>query len=243
MKRIAVVLIPLLFFAVIPVFAQAPSAEPGAAVSRKILNNDYYVQSLRLTGLARHSYEAGDYDASTAYAEEAQRYARLSDEYVADHALGAAEARLRWAASAGVNAGSRYPQAYRAAEAAYAEAGANHAGQKYRETIAAANQVFEALSVVSAAVTGASGAAPLPARYTVRSWTGVRDCLWNIAGRPWVYGDPRQWRRLYNANKDRFPEPDNPNLVEPGMVLEIPSIRGETRQGAWSPGAAYPPLR
>jgi hypothetical protein len=83
----------------------------------------------------------------------------------------------------------------------------------------------------------------LPAQYTVQPWSTFRDCLWNIAGRPWIYGDPTQWRLLYNANKSRMPDPDNPNLIEPGMVLDIPSIRGEERQGLWDAEKTYPSLR
>jgi hypothetical protein len=83
----------------------------------------------------------------------------------------------------------------------------------------------------------------LPAQYTVRPWNTSRDCLWNIAGRPWVYGDSAQWRLLYNANKSKMPNPDNPDLIEPGMVLDIPSIRGEERQGLWDAEKTYPSLR
>jgi nucleoid-associated protein YgaU len=71
----------------------------------------------------------------------------------------------------------------------------------------------------------------LAAYYTVKLNTAVRDCLWRIAGYSYIYGDPQQWRRIYDANKDAFPEPDNPDLIHPGMLLRIPSIRGETRSG------------
>ncbi|MDR0496088.1 MAG: hypothetical protein LBH42_00580 [Treponema sp.] len=83
------------------------------------------------------------------------------------------------------------------------------------------------------------GVSPLPSQYTVRPWSSSRDCLWNIAGYPWVYGDPYQWRLLYNANRSKMPEPDNPNLIEPGMVLDVPSIMGEIRQGMWDPTKTY----
>jgi hypothetical protein len=84
---------------------------------------------------------------------------------------------------------------------------------------------------------------PLPAAYTVQPWTVSKDCFWNIAGLPWVYGDPRQWRLLYNANKTKLPNPDNPDILEPGTVLDIPSIKGELRQGAWDSAKTYEPLR
>ncbi|MCL2478909.1 MAG: hypothetical protein FWF22_05365 [Treponema sp.] len=84
---------------------------------------------------------------------------------------------------------------------------------------------------------------PLPAQYTVRPWADSKDCLWNIAGRPWAYNDPRQWRLLYNANKSKMPQADNPDLIHPGMVLDIPSINGETRSGMWVDGRSYSPLK
>jgi len=87
------------------------------------------------------------------------------------------------------------------------------------------------------------GPSPLPASYTVRAWSVSQDCFWNIAGRPWVYGNSRQWRTLYNANKAKLPDPNNPNLIEPGIILDIPSLKGEARQGAWDENATYTPLQ
>jgi len=83
----------------------------------------------------------------------------------------------------------------------------------------------------------------LPATYTVRPWAVSKDCFWNIAGFPWVYGNPYQWRLLYNANKSKLPNPNNPNVIEPGTVLDIPSIKGELREGAWESGRTYEPLK
>ena len=85
----------------------------------------------------------------------------------------------------------------------------------------------------------ASESYPLPAQYTVNNWNVSRDCLWNIAAQPWIYNDPRKWMILYNANKSKFPDPNNPNLIEPGMILDIPSISGEVRQGLWIEGRSY----
>jgi nucleoid-associated protein YgaU len=87
------------------------------------------------------------------------------------------------------------------------------------------------------------GTSPLPASYTIRSWGVSLDCFWNIAGRPWVYGNPHLWRVLYNANKAKLPDPNNPNLIEPGIVLDIPSLKGEVRQGTWDENKTYKPLQ
>ena len=141
------------------------------------LDNRYFQESQRLVALAEEAYERGDYEAAAAYAQEASRYAMLSDEYIARHA---------------------------AEEEAVAEA-----------------------------VVADEDRPTLPATFTVRSWANYRDCLWNIAALPEVYGDPRKWPVLFNANRHRMPNPNNPDLILPGMVLEIPSIDGEVREGAW----------
>ena len=35
-----------------------------------------------------------------------------------------------------------------------------------------------------------------------------------------LYGDARQWRRIYEANRDRIEDPD---LIQPGWKLKIPA--------------------
>ncbi|GHU47252.1 hypothetical protein FACS1894200_02310 [Spirochaetia bacterium] len=74
----------------------------------------------------------------------------------------------------------------------------------------------------------------LPAQYQVRPWAISLDCFWNIAGRDWAYGDPTKWRILYNANKTKLPDPNNPDLIEPGLILDIPRLNNEQRQGLWN---------
>jgi hypothetical protein len=218
------------------------------------------MESLRLTDLAQESYEFGDYDSSTRYAEEALRYAQLSDEYVAlqlkikeaDDAIATAKGRIDWAAQAG--AARTNPDEYESAEQAYGEAVACREEEAWDDAIAAAGRVVDLLAYVegsspaAAAAPKAAEPAPvpetpaLPARYTIRPWAVSRDCFWNIAGRSWVYNDPYKWRLLYNANKAKLPDPNNPDLIEPGIVLDIPGIRGEIREGAWEENKTYPPL-
>lgn len=73
----------------------------------------------------------------------------------------------------------------------------------------------------------------LPQYYVVRLIESARDCFWRIAEYPFVYGDPLQWPVLYQANKDKLPQPDNPHLILPGMVMTIPPREGEMREGTW----------
>ena len=53
---------------------------------------------------------------------------------------------------------------------------------------------------------------------TGKTYTVVKgDSLSKIAKRE--YGDVREWRKIYEANKDVI---DNPDLIEPGQDLIIP---------------------
>jgi len=45
------------------------------------------------------------------------------------------------------------------------------------------------------------------------------DNLWKIAGFSWIYGNPRKWTKIYEANRDKI---KNPNLIYPGWILKIP---------------------
>lgn len=235
-------------FEAVAAVAQAAGPATDAAASpmaeaelKGLLNNVHYKESLRLKALALEAFEYGDYDASANYAAEAARAAQLSDEYVAmqlkrkaaGDGLAAARERLDWATSVGAK--ERYAQAFSDASSAYEEATAAYAKEDWDASIEASKRVSVLLADVSEF-------AALPSRYTVRTWAENRDCFWNIAGYPWVYGDPTQWRKLYEANKSKLRRPDNPDLLHPGTVLDIPSLRGEARDGMWVAGRAYAPL-
>jgi hypothetical protein len=223
---------------VLPVAVLAAAASSDAAVPNSIRNNKYFLESLRLTNLAQQAFREGDYDASARYSDEAVRYARLSDEYVmlqlkikaTDDAVAVARSRLDWAASAAVNAQTRYPGEYNRAQTAYGEALSLRGGERWDDAIASADRVIDALAYLTEAP---PPPVPLPAQLTVRPWSISRDCFWNISSRPWVYGDPTRWRVLYDANRAKLPQPDDPNLISPGIILDIPSINGEIRSGMW----------
>jgi nucleoid-associated protein YgaU len=51
------------------------------------------------------------------------------------------------------------------------------------------------------------------------TYTVVRgDCLWNIAKKDYIYNDPFEWPRIYEANKDKIKDPD---LIYPRQVFTI----------------------
>ena len=238
-----------LFIPIAVLAAGTPGSEED--IPQGIRNNRYYLESLRLAKLAEETYDYGDYDTSAGFAQEAIRFAQLSDEFVvlqlkineSDNAISVAKQRLDWAVSIG--ASRQYPREYSESESYYNASLSARSAEQWDEAIAAANRVIELLAYITPApppATPRDGVTPLPAQYTVRPWSTFKDCLWNISAYPWVYGDPYQWRLLYNANKSRMPNPDNPDLIEPGMVLDIPSLKGETRQGVWDSSKAYTPL-
>jgi tetratricopeptide (TPR) repeat protein len=243
-------------FTALAVVAAAADTDAVQVIPGSIRNNRYYLESLRLTRLAQENYEYGDYDKSSDYAAEALEYAQRSDEYVAlqlkiketNDAIATARSRFDWASSVG--AARRYPSEYGQAQTYYNQALSFRTAERWDDAIDAAHRVINALANVTAAVAENPDPPPvnvndgtLPAQYTVRPWAVSRDCLWNIAGRPWAYGDPAKWRLLYDANKTKLPDPNNPNLIHPGMILDIPSINGEIRRGMWDAGRTYNPLR
>jgi len=195
-----------------------------------LLNNKYMVENRRLLGLAEGAYADAKYDDAVKYAQEANKYAQLSDEYVAsqmkirdtNEAITAAQARLDQAKKANLNV--KNPAIYGKAESALAEALAFRTKEQWDPAKASALSVLSILAEIP-------GVQSLPAQYRVKTWIGTRDCLWNIAAKKEIYGDPWKWTVIYNANKNKLPAPDNPDLVEPGILLDIPSIKGEFRSG------------
>jgi nucleoid-associated protein YgaU len=43
--------------------------------------------------------------------------------------------------------------------------------------------------------------------------------LWRIAGKKEIYNNPKEWKKIYEANKDQI---KNPDLIYPGQNLKIP---------------------
>jgi nucleoid-associated protein YgaU len=147
----------------------------------------------------------------------------MSDGYVsANEAIAAAQARLDQVKRA--NAHVKYAEIYGKAEAAFAEALDHRSKEEWDPAKESALAVLAILSEIP-------NVPVLAAQYRVKTWSGFKDCLWNIAAKKEIYGDPWKWTVIYNANKDKLPKPGDPNLVEPGTLLDIPSIKGEIRAG------------
>lgn len=56
--------------------------------------------------------------------------------------------------------------------------------------------------------------------YVVGTWAKDRDCLWNIAKKPDIYGDAFRWPKIWQKNRDQI---KNPDLIYQGQVLKIPA--------------------
>lgn len=219
-------------------------------VPQSIRNNQFYRESLRLSKLAHDTYEYGDYEASAGFAEEAIYNAQLSDEFVSTQLLAEAKRLVDWAEF--YNIADKNPNNVKLGKDHYENAVALHSEEEWNESSDFSIKAIEVLGVLlagtgatasnrpttsgttlgssSGSFTYGSGSnAPATtgtsanrSQYTVRTWAVEKDCFWNIAGYEWVYGDVWQWRKLYEANKNKIPDPNNPDLVEPGTVLDIP---------------------
>ncbi|MFH2116068.1 MAG: hypothetical protein ABIJ86_16320 [Spirochaetota bacterium] len=193
-----------------------------------------------LMEVAEDSFKAEDYPLAKLRADEAfaalasvedqaPRIAALRKE--AENAIIAAEERFSWAE--GIAAEKRYPTEYTAAAALLETARTAFANEDYDYARISANEVLIRLA-------GVKDTAPFPAIFVVRELPKDTDCFWRIAALPAIYNDPFQWAVLYEANKNKLPDPKNPNLVKPDTILTIPPLRDEYREGTWEEGGRYP---
>ena len=212
-----------------------------SAFAASYKNNTYQKLANEYTKKAEAALDAGEYALSEEYAAKAAENAELSKAYIdkmlaqgnAEKAIAEAKKKLDWAKS--VNADKTFPTAYSAAEEAFSNAHTAYDKGDYLSAVQYAKAVNDALN-------GVREVTPLPQFYVVRPWAETKDCYWNISGRKYVYNNPLLWENLYNANKSKMPRPNDPNLILPGMKMEIPSISGELREGTYSPNKEYEPF-
>lgn len=204
-------------------------------------NNEYQRKSRMYSRMAVSAYDEGNYDGSVEYSRLAEENALLSAQYIsgmiarseAEKLLFTAHTRLNWAKS--INAERFFPSVFSAAGEAVSSADAQFASEDWAATRKYAEIALSELSVVREIV-------PLPAEYKVDLWADSKDCLWNIAANPAIYGNPLLWEKLYEANRKALKQPSNPNLLMPGQVVSIPSIKGEFREGRYDPAIEYEPF-
>lgn len=229
-------------------------AAAAALQGQSLLDNEYYRKAQDLRYQSEQALEEGDYDRAAGLAAQAKDNLAKSDAYVeeamsfyrANGWLKRANERIAYAKS--IAADVHYKEAYNKAVSDAGDAQAALDAKEYERSLELSKSAFAALegiAVVEAPpqVVEPQAAEPSwPQTYEVRLIPGRRDCLWRIAEYPFIYNDPWKWKLLYEANKSILIDAENPNLIEPGQVLTIPSLAGETREGAWDPETSYPPL-
>lgn len=201
-------------------------------------NNTYQKLANEYAKKAEMALDAGHYEESVEYSRLAEENAILSREYTemmlarkdAEDNIKLAKNKLAWAEK--VDAPNIYPMAYSAGKENIENADASFGEEDYPKASDFAKQALAALD-------GIVETTPLPEFYIVRPWAETKDCYWNISGRHYVYNNPLLWENLYQANKDKMPKPEDPNLIHPGMKMKIPSITGEYRKGTYDSKKEY----
>ena len=201
-------------------------------------NNTYQKLANEYAKKAEMALDAGHYEESVEYSKLAEENAILSREYTemmlarkdAEDNIKLAKNKLAWAEK--VDAPNIYPMAYSAGKENIENADASFVEEDYPKASDFAKQALAALD-------GIVETTPLPEFYIVRPWAETKDCYWNISGRHYVYNNPLLWENLYQANKDKMPKPEDPNLIHPGMKMKIPSITGEYRKGTYDSKKEY----
>lgn len=201
-------------------------------------NNEYQRKSRAYSELAAKAYDEGEYEAAVDYAKKAEENAALSVAFIekmiarsdSQKLLFEAHTRLTWATE--LKADKYFPEPYISAGDAVAAADELFAREDYADANVESQKALDALSVVRKII-------PLPATWRVKKWNGAKDCFWNIAKDPAIYGDPLLWKELYKANKPDLKQPSNPDLIMPDMIMVIPSLKGEYREGEYDPSITY----
>lgn len=203
------------------------------ATAQSLKDNPDYRTSVKLKRQSEVAFDEGDYEESKKLANEAVLYAEKSDawiimmknKYKANSALVRVKRRLDTAKR--LNAKVNFPDALEKGKTLYDTANQLYVEESFLESYPISMQALDAMKDIKYVASKGN----LPAAYVVMDNPGNEDCLWNIAGYENIYDNPLEWKKIYEANKSILPQPGNPNLITPGLVLTIPSLNGEVRSG------------
>jgi nucleoid-associated protein YgaU len=210
-------------------------AAPALFSQNFLKENQYYREAQELQRRAQQALDEGNYDRAVELSREANQQAQKAREYAEQQVLmyranswkNRAKKRIDYVQT--IDAPERYPDLFNKAQQTYERAVSLFEEKEYQDSIHASQEAINTLVDVQPRED------VKPKYYTVRLIPERRDCFWRIAEYDFVYGDPWKWKRLYRANKEKLPDPENPDWIEPGIVLEIPSLPGETRSGMYEP--------
>lgn len=209
--------------------------------AQSLKDNPDYRKSVELKRQSETAFDEGDYLQAKSLAEESQKYAALSDQWIAmmlnrykaNSALRRFEKSLNSAAN--INGAVNFPDEYAEGKKLYEQAYQEFRAESYKDSYETSLKGIDLLSAI--VYMPREGGGPLPSRYVVRDLpSGKEDCLWNIAGYDFIYSDPWMWKKLYEANKEKLVDENNPHLIHPGLILDIPVQSGEERSGTWDKG-------
>ena len=210
----------------------------GFVFGESYTNNEYQKKARELTALAQEAFDEGDYDKAIELTAQAEENAEKSQAYIqmmiakadAEKQMTIAKNQQAWALR--VRGDVNYPMAYSAGTKSLENGQIAFDKEDFVGASAYAIEAIQSFSSIEEVT-------PLPQFYIVKPWAENKDCYWNISGRSYVYNNPTLWENLYQANKSKMKDPANPDLIYPGMKMEIPSITGEYREGTYSPKAEY----
>jgi len=241
----------------------------GAAslgAQQELADNPDYQAAIQYQKMSDDAYAAGDYDNAYTYSVQAAEYAQKAMDAVEWERIKKEAEDLikslndRFAKLDAQRAEKDYPGQYETATSKHTSAKSAYSAEDYRTSLSEAKAARDALDeldklLASTATTTDTTVAVdttttttddgtkdlvLPKYYVVRLIVLRRDCFWRIAAYSFIYNDPTKWRLLYEKNKHLLHQPNNPNLIHPKMVFEIPSLNGETREGTYDPEKKYP---
>ena len=210
-------------------------AAPALFSQNFLKENQYYERAQELQQQAQEALDAGNYDKAVELSNQAETQIQKAREYADTQVLmyrangwkKRAKKRIDYVKT--LDAQEHFPEKFNTAQQAYEEAVSLFEEEEYQDSIHASQEAINALVEIRPQEDAK------PKYYTVREIPERRDCFWRIAGYDFIYDNPWQWRKIYEANKEKLPEPGNPDWIEPGIVLEIPSISGEERAGMYDP--------
>lgn len=224
----------------------------AAASAQNFADNENQKAGREYEKQATEAMAAGDYEKSAKLADLAAIEYRKSREYAnamllkfrAANAISLAQSTITDVANS--KAAKKYPTELANAKKLLADARDLYKAEKWEESRSKAMESLDALKGIKGDASGqttSTGAITLPKYYTVVSRPQNTDCFWNIAKMPAIYGDPLLWEKLWKANAEKMRDPKNPDLIYPGMVIEIPPVANETREGTYDPSKTYPSLK
>jgi nucleoid-associated protein YgaU len=228
----------------------------AALSAQSLLDNEFYKKAQALKAQSDAALAAGDYDAAQAkeqFAKSDAYVAEMLGRYRANGWLQRGNELLAQAKADGKDKSS--PDLFGEAAGDLVLAKAAYDGGTYEDSVDFSKRAIATLAsipkpepvavtpvvpVVPVEPVEPAGTPELPATYTVQLIPERRDCLWRIAGYPFIYNNPWKWKVLYEANRAILIDPNNPNLIDVGQVLTIPSIAGEVREGDYDYQLEYP---